>query len=54
VLLATYAPSAAFQRRFDSMWATRDFGLVEFATHLDEVVAVGGDHAMLVADLRLG
>lgn len=54
VLLATYAPSSAFQRRFDSMWATPDFDLLDFATHLDEVVSVGGDHAMLVAVLRLG
>lgn len=53
VLLATYAPSPEFQRRFDSIWATPEFGLDEFETHLDEVVAAGGDHAMLVADLRL-
>jgi hypothetical protein len=54
VLLPTYAPSVTFQRRFDSIWATPEFALVELATHLDEVVAAGGDHAMLVADLRLG
>jgi hypothetical protein len=54
VLVATYAPSVTFQRRFDSMWATPDFQLVDFATTLDEVVSAGGDHAMLVADLRLG
>lgn len=54
VLLATHAPSPDVQRRFDSIWATPEFGLVEFETHLDEVVAAGGDHAMLVADLRFG
>ena len=54
VLFATYAPEPVFQRRFDSIWATPDFALDEFATHLDEVVSAGGDHAMLVADLRLG
>ena len=52
VLLATYAPSPAFQRRFDSIWATPELELIRFETHLDEVVAAGGDHAMLVADLR--
>ena len=51
LLLATYAPRETFQRRFDSIWATPDFELVDFATRLDEVVAAGGDHAMLVADL---
>ena len=53
VLLATYAPSPTFQRRFDSMWASPDLGLTGFATHLDAVVAAGGDHALLVADLQL-
>jgi hypothetical protein len=53
VLLATYAPSPDFQRRFDSIWATPEFALVDFETHLDEVVDAGGDHAMLVAELRL-
>lgn len=53
VLLPTYAPNDDFQRRFDSMWATPDFELAKFSTHLDEVVDAGGDHAMLVADLRL-
>ena len=54
VLLATYAPSETFQRRFDSMWATEEFRLVDFATHMEEIVSAGGDHAMLVADLELG
>jgi hypothetical protein len=54
VLLATYAPNETFQRRFDSMWASPEFRLIDFATNLDEVVSVGGDHAMPVADLRLG
>jgi hypothetical protein len=53
VLLATYAPRPHFQRRFDSIWATPDFDLVDFETHLNEVVDAGGDHAMLVAELRL-
>ncbi len=54
LLQATYAPSPTFQRRFDSIWATPEFSLTQFATHFDEVVAAGGDHAMLVADLRVG
>jgi hypothetical protein len=54
VLLATYAPSPEFHRRFDSMWATPEFGLLAFETRFDDVAAAGGDHAMLVADLRLG
>jgi hypothetical protein len=53
VLLATYAPSATFQRRFDSLWATPEFGLTQFTTLFQEVVEVGGDHAMIVAKLRL-
>lgn len=53
VLLATYAPSPTFQRRFDSMWATSDFELVDFATLTEDVFAKGGDHALLVADLQL-
>ena len=53
VLFATYAPSPEFQRRFDSIWATPEFELASFETHLDKVVAAGGDHAMLVADVRL-
>jgi hypothetical protein len=52
LLAATYAPSEEFQRRFDSMWATPDFELDGFATHLHRVKAVGGDDAMLVADLQ--
>jgi hypothetical protein len=54
VLLPTYAPNADFHRRFDSMWATPEFRLARFETLLDEVMESGGDHAMLVADLRLG
>ena len=54
VLFATYAPSPDSQRRFDSLWATPDFELVGFETHLQDVVAAGGDHAMLSANLRLG
>jgi hypothetical protein len=53
VLFATYAPNAGFQRRFDSMWATPGFGLLELRSRLKEVIAIGGDHALLVADLRL-
>jgi len=53
LLTATYAPNLDFRRRFDSMWATQSFRLVDFSTHLDDVVAAGGDHAMLVADVHL-
>lgn len=53
LLLATYAPSATFQRRFDSIWATPEFKMNRFATHVEEVFAANGDHAMLVADLVL-
>lgn len=53
VLLASYAPNPAFQRRFDSIWATPEFALIEFETHFDEVIAAGGDHALLVTELRL-
>ncbi len=53
LLDVTYAPRENFQRRFDSIWATPDFTLVDFSTRLDEAVAAGGDHALLVADLGL-
>ena len=53
MLIATHAPTPAFQRRFDSIWATPDVALVNFVTRLDEAKSAGGDHAMLVADLRL-
>lgn len=53
LLLPTYAPSHDLQRRFDSLWATPEFSLASFETRFDEVVAAGGDHAMLIADLRL-
>jgi hypothetical protein len=52
-MVATYAPRATFQRRFDSIWATPDFTLTGFDTRLEEAVAAGGDHALLLADLRL-
>jgi hypothetical protein len=52
-MVATYAPRATFQRRFDSIWATPDFALLEFATYFEESVEAGSDHALLVADLRL-
>ncbi|MBY5162102.1 endonuclease/exonuclease/phosphatase family protein [Salsipaludibacter albus] len=53
LLVPTYAPGPDFQRRFDSIWATPDFTVDDFVTELADVVAAGGDHAMLVADLRL-
>jgi hypothetical protein len=53
VLFATYAPTAEFQRRFDSMWATPELELAEFSSDLHAVIAAGGDHALLVADLLL-
>lgn len=53
LLTATYAPNQDFQRRFDSMWATPEYTVTNFTTELQDVVAAGGDHAMLVADLRL-
>ena len=52
VLFATYAPTADFQRRFDSMWATSEFGLSDFTTDLESIVQAGGDHALLAADLQ--
>ncbi len=54
LLEVTYAPRETFQRRFDSIWATPEFTLRHFSTQLDQAVAAGGDHALLVADLRLG
>jgi hypothetical protein len=54
LLLPTYAPSTKFQRRFDSIWATPEFEVLDFTTHLEEVVLAGGDHALLVAGLRFG
>ena len=53
VLFPTYAPSAKFRRRFDSIWATPEFRLVDFATEFEAVIAAGGDHAMLVAEVRI-
>lgn len=53
VLQPTYAPKPDFQRRFDSIWATPEFDLVDFETHLEEAVAAGGDHAVLVADIEV-
>jgi hypothetical protein len=41
-------------RRFDSIWATRDFLRGAFSTHYEDALAAGTDHAMLVADLELG
>jgi hypothetical protein len=41
-LLPTYAPSPTFQRRFDSIWATPEFELVEFAKDSEAVAAAGG------------
>lgn len=54
-LIATYAPTERFQRRFDSLWATEQFVLAgPVVTMLDEAIDAGGDHALVFADLRLG
>lgn len=53
VLVPTYYTAPDQPRRFDSMWATPDLELVEFETEWEGVVSAHGDHAMLVATLRL-
>lgn len=45
---------AAGRRRFDSIWATPEFALRRIATHYEEALAAGTDHAMLVADIEIG
>lgn len=40
-------------RRFDSLWASDDFIVGELRTEYRSVLAAGGDHAMLIADLEI-
>lgn len=49
----TYTTRGGHERRFDSLWATREFDLVDLESHYKEICKAGGDHAMLVADLSL-
>jgi hypothetical protein len=50
----THGGGRAGRRRFDSMWASPEFGLHEFSTQYEDALTAGTDHAMLVADLELG
>jgi hypothetical protein len=54
VTYTTHGGGPPGRRRFDSMWATPEFALRAFSTHYEDALAVGTDHAMLVADLELG
>lgn len=40
-------------RRFDSLWATKDFRLDRIEAHYKATLRAGGDHALLVADLNV-
>jgi hypothetical protein len=48
----THNGGARGGRRFDSMWATPEFGLQMFSTHYQAALDAGTDHALLVADLE--
>lgn len=50
-LALTYTTRGGAPRRFDHMWATPEFELHHFQTHYEDVCAIGGDHALLVAEL---
>lgn len=53
-LVQTYTTGASGgERRFDHMWATPEFALVNLETYYDEAIAAKTDHALLVADLQL-
>lgn len=52
-LALTYTTRGGGKRRFDSIWATPEFELMDLRTHYESVLRAGGDHAMLVADLAL-
>ncbi len=49
----TKAGLAGAGRRFDSIWATAEFGTEKLTAIYEPVRKAGGDHAMLVADLAL-
>ncbi len=49
----THGGGSAGGRRFDSMWASPEFTLNDFAVHYEDALAAGTDHALLVADLTL-
>jgi hypothetical protein len=52
-LALTYTTRGGQPRRFDHLWATEDFALRHFATFYEETLAIGGDHALVIADLAL-
>jgi hypothetical protein len=49
----TYTTTGAGKRRYDSLSATPEFKLRDFATFYEEARAAGSDHAMIVAELAL-
>jgi hypothetical protein len=51
-LSLTYTTRGGHGRRFDSIWATDEFGLLRATTHYEETLAAGGDHALILADLK--
>jgi endonuclease/exonuclease/phosphatase family metal-dependent hydrolase len=46
-------PGSGVPRRYDSIWATRDFEVLNVAYLLEPAIAAGSDHAAVVADVRL-
>jgi hypothetical protein len=49
----THNGGARGGRRFESMWATPEFGLQIFSTRYQAALDAGTDHALLLADLEL-
>jgi len=50
-LTLTYTTRGGQGRRFDSMWATKEFALAGMDTYYDEALDAGTDHALIVSDL---
>jgi hypothetical protein len=38
-------------RRYDAIWATDDFVVVDVRYHYEDAVQAGSDHALVLADL---
>jgi hypothetical protein len=49
----THSGGVGGGRRFDSIWASREFHRDRITTHYEEALEAGTDHALLVADLTL-